>query len=76
MPQNVKPRISPQIIVCRGKYPGRFCSYGGSKGIGHKFVDLLLELIAVCRNSLLIYWGVFGRDVPEEKVSVMMKQYS
>jgi hypothetical protein len=76
MAQNDEPRISPHIAVSRGVNPGRFSSHGGRKGLGHEFVNGLVKVIAVCCNCLLVYWGVFGRDVAEEKISMPMKQDS
>ena len=65
MPQNNETGISPHVVVCRGVNPGRFSSHGGRKGLGYESVNGLVKSIAVCCNCLLVYWGVFGRDVPE-----------
>ncbi len=57
-------------------YPGSSSSHGGCKGIGQEAFNVLIKFITVCRYGLMLNWEIFGGDVPEEEVSMPMKQDS
>jgi hypothetical protein len=76
MPKDAEPRITFYVIICRCKDPCRFCGDGGSEQIGNELINFLLVIVAVCRNSALIYRRIFWWNVSKEVISVPMKKYS
>ena len=76
MPKDAEPRITFDVSMCRCKDPCRLCGTGGSERIGNELINFLFVIVAVCRNSLLIYRRIFRWNVSKEVISVPMKKCS
>jgi hypothetical protein len=76
MPKDAEPRITFDFSMCRCEDPCRFCGTGGSERIGNELINFLFVIVAVCRNSLLIYRRIFRWNVSKEVISVPMKKGS